>query len=189
MLSIYLIRHGQTDWNIEGRYQGQADPPLNKNGLKQAEDLYENLKDEHLNLVYTSPLIRAKQTALILTQQLKIPLKDDPRLMEIHQGKWQTKLRAEIEAAYPDVFKAWETNPWQVTPPGGENLSQVQDRVNAAIDEISRLHPDQKVGIVTHRIPIALIKVRFQNLDPDIVRTIDLPNTYWEEIIIPASEI
>lgn len=184
MTSLYLIRHGQTDWNIEGRYQGQADPPLNQRGIKQANELWEELKDENLDLVYTSPLLRAKQTAVILTDRLSIPLKEDPRLMEIHQGNWQTKLRSEIQASYPDVFKAWETNPWEVTPPGGENLSQVQDRVKASVDDITKHNPDKKVGVVTHRIPIALIKVRFQNLDPDIVRSIHLPNTYWEEIVI-----
>ena len=188
MTSIYLIRHGETDWNIEGRYQGQADPPLNQRGIEQAGELWENLKDEGLNLVYSSPLLRAKQTAVILSKQLTIPLFEDPRLMEIHQGKWQTKLRAEIQATYPDVFRAWERNPWQVTPPEGENLFQVRDRVNASIDDILRLYPDKRLGIVTHRIPIALIKVRFQNLDPDIVRSIHLPNTYWEEIIIPNPE-
>lgn len=188
MTSIYLIRHGETDWNIDGRYQGQANPPLNEKGIEQAEQLVDNLKDENLDLVYTSPLLRAQQTAVILTDRLLIPLKEDPRLMEIHQGEWQTKLRAEIQSSYPDVFKAWETNPWKVTPPGGENLIQVQKRVNSAIDDINNLHPNQKVGIVTHRIPIALIKVRFQDLDPDIVRSIHLPNIYWEEIIVSKNE-
>ena len=188
MTSIYLIRHGETDWNIEGRYQGQADPPLNQRGIEQAEKLCEQLKGEDLELVFTSPLLRAKQTAAILTDQLLIPLKDDPRLMEIHQGEWQTRLRAEIQASYQDVFHEWETNPWEVTPPGGENLSQVQERVNASIADITNLHPNQRVGIVTHRIPIALIKVRYQNLDPDIVRSIHLPNIFWEEIIIPINK-
>lgn len=188
MTSIYLIRHGQTDWNIDGRYQGQADPPLNKKGLEQAEQLVDNLKNEDLELVYTSPLLRAKQTAEILTDHLMIPLKEDPRLMEIHQGEWQTKLRAEIQASYPDVFKAWETNPWEVTPPGGENLFQVQERVNSVVDDITKLHPAHKVGVVTHRIPIALIKVQYQDLDPDIVRSIHLPNIFWEEIVISKNE-
>jgi probable phosphoglycerate mutase len=109
--------------------------------------------------------------------------------MEIHQGDWQTRLRSEIETMYPEAFKNWENNPWQVTPPGGEHLSEVQRRVYAAIDDILREHTHQKIGLVTHRIPIALIKVRYQSLDPDIVRSIHLPNTYWEEISISSPEV
>lgn len=184
MPSITLIRHGETDWNIEGRYQGQADPPLNSQGLLQAQNLVQELRDSSLNIIYSSPLKRTRQTADILAGSLNIPVIDEPRLMEIHQGDWQTRLRSEIEALYPELFSEWETNPWMVTPPGGEHLSEVQSRVYAALDEIIRVESHSKIGVVTHRIPIALIKVRYQNLDPDIVRTIHLPNAYWEEIEI-----
>jgi broad specificity phosphatase PhoE len=89
---------------------------------------------------------------------------------------------------YPDLFHTWEVNPWQVTPPGGEHLSDVQTRVNHAIEDILDKHNHHKVGLVTHRIPIALIKVRYQGMDPDIVRSIHLPNTYWEEIPISTDQ-
>jgi broad specificity phosphatase PhoE len=184
MPSITLIRHGETDWNIEGRYQGQADPPLNSQGLLQAQNLVQELRDFSLNILYSSPLLRTRQTADILAKSLNIPVIEEPRLMEIHQGDWQTRLRSEIETLFPELFSEWETNPWMVTPPGGEHLSEVQSRVYAALDEIIRVESHSKIGVVTHRIPIALIKVRYQNLDPDIVRTIHLPNAYWEEIEI-----
>jgi broad specificity phosphatase PhoE len=185
MPTIILIRHGETDWNIEGRYQGQADPPLNSNGMHQAQVLVTMLQDINLELLFSSPLRRAKQTAKLISEQLAIPLLEDSRLMEIHQGDWQARLRADIQALYPDLFLAWETNPWGVNPPGGENLSSVQSRVYAAVDDIIDTNPQKKIGIVSHRIPIALIKVRYQDMDPDIVRTIHLPNTYWEQIEIP----
>jgi len=188
MTCIVLIRHGETDWNIEGRYQGQADPPLNSHGVQQAEELAKELQNAGLDILYTSPLQRAKQTAIILSKKLTIPVFDDSRLMEIHQGDWQTRLRSEIQMLYPDLFHTWEVNPWQVTPPGGEHLSDVQKRVNLAIDDICKNYNHQKVGLVTHRIPIALIKVRYQDMDPDIVRSIHLPNTYWEEIPISTDQ-
>ncbi len=106
--------------------------------------------------------------------------------MEIHQGDWQGRLRAEIAALYPELFRRWETEPWEVTPPGGEHLSQVQARVYAALDDIIMQYGGQRIGMVAHRIPIALIKVRYQGLDPDVVRTLQLPNTYWEEIQLPG---
>jgi broad specificity phosphatase PhoE len=184
MRRLVLIRHGETDWNVEGRYQGQADPPLNEKGLEQARQLVEELEESGLEVLYSSPLQRARQTADILADHIEIPLHIEPRLMEIHQGEWQTRLRSEIENLYPVLFSRWETEPWRVTPPQGEHLSQVQRRVNSAIDEILVRHPGENLGIVTHRIPIALIKIHFQGMDPDIVRTLHLPNTYWEEIAV-----
>jgi probable phosphoglycerate mutase len=184
MTSIVLIRHGETDWNVEGRYQGQADPTLNRKGYKQAELLVQKLNDIQLDIIYTSPLRRAKQTAEVVAEKNCLPIVDEPRFMEINQGDWQTRLRADIERTYPELFSKWETKPWEVTPPNGEHLSEVKERVLAGLYDAVRLHPEKNIGIVTHRIPIALIKMKFQSLDPDIVRTIQLPNTYFEEINI-----
>jgi probable phosphoglycerate mutase len=185
MTTLILIRHGETDWNKIGRYQGQADPPLNARGLNQAQHVAQILKKEtQLDVLFTSPLKRAKQTAEHIAAVNQVRLLEDERLKEIHQGDWQTRLRSEIEVRYPQLFQQWETQPWEVTPPEGEHLSQVQARVYAALDEIIASHPEQQIGLVLHRIPIALIKIRYQGLDPDIVRTIDLPNTYWEPIKI-----
>jgi broad specificity phosphatase PhoE len=182
--TLLLIRHGETSWNIEGRYQGQADPPLNDKGLLQAQELVEKLASIAIDILYTSPLRRAMQTAQIIAHQRQIPCITEPRLMEIHQGDWQTRLRSEIESLYPEIFRQWEQQPWQVTPPGGESLSQVKKRVYAALDEIITDHAGQHIGLVTHRIPIALIKMRYQELAPDIVRTLHLPNAFYEQIAV-----
>ena len=187
MTRLILIRHGETEWNVEGRYQGQADPPLNQNGILQAHALANKISSIHLDIIYSSPLKRARQTAEILIEYLEIPLILESRFMEIDQGEWQTKLRSEIESSYPDLFRQWETVPWDVTPPNGEHLTQVQERVIKAVKDIINRHPDQSVGILSHRIPIALMKLNFQKLDPDIIRTLELPNTYFEEISFPKS--
>lgn len=189
MTTLILIRHGETDWNVAGRYQGQADPPLNALGRAQVEFVAQELKDKiQIDVLFTSPLKRAAQTAERIADVLGIPLYQDARLMEIHQGDWQTLLRSEIETSYPELFKRWETEPWKITPPGGEHLTQVKTRVYAAVDEIIQRFPNGQIGLVIHRIPIALLKMRYQGLDPDIVRTIHLPNTYWEPIEVYPSE-
>lgn len=180
MTTLVLIRHGETDWNVEGRYQGQANPPLNKIGFDQAYQLVGQLKNVGLDIVYASTLLRAAQTARIIAEKLELTLYFEPRLMEIHQGEWQTRLRSEIQTLFPDIFERWESQPWQVTPPGGEHLKQVQQRVYTALDDILAAHSQETIGIVSHRIPIALIKMRYQSLDPDIVRSLKLPNTYFE---------
>jgi broad specificity phosphatase PhoE len=184
MTRLILIRHGETEWNVTGRYQGQADPPLNAQGVAQSYELAEQLDETGLDVLYTSPLKRAAQTAQIVVDRLCIPLSIEPRFMEIHQGDWQSRLRAEINQLYPDLFRRWESEPWEVSPPNGESLSQVQYRVITALEEIIDTYPNQCVGIVTHRIPIALIKVHYQGLERDIVRSMQLPNIYFEEIII-----
>lgn len=186
MTAIIIIRHGETDWNVEGRYQGQADPPLNNRGFDQAHQLTGTLTNSSLDMIYSSPLQRAFQTAQIIADHLHLPLHTDSRLSEINQGDWQTRLRSEIEDLYPDLFQRWETEPWEVTPPSGEHLTEVQSRVYAAIDDIVDHYPNQRIGLVTHRIPIALIKIRYQSLDPDVIRTMRLPNIYTEEIQIGA---
>ena len=186
MTRLILIRHGETDWNIEGRYQGQADPPLNRRGLSQAGQVAVPLKEVGIDLLYSSPLLRAYQTAQAIAQELGVPLYTEPRFMEIHQGDWQERLQSEIEVMYPEVFRRWQSEPWSATPPGGESLKQVQSRVYAALDDILERRARQCVGIVTHRIPIILIRLRYQSVNPDTVRTLamDLPNTYWEEIAV-----
>ncbi len=184
MTRLVLIRHGETDWNVDGRYQGQADPPLNERGVAQSIQLAEHLDVYKLDLIYSSPLKRSAQTAHIAAQRLGIPVLLEPRVMEIHQGDWQTKLRAEINELYPDLFRRWESEPWEVSPPNGESLYQVQERVIAAVEDIKGNHPHDCVGLVTHRIPIALIKVQYQGVEREIVRTMHLPNIYIEQLEI-----
>ncbi len=179
---LVLIRHGETDWNVEGRYQGQADPPLNERGRIQAHRLIDELRPLGIQVLYSSPLRRAWETAVILAQGLKVPLYLEPRLKEIHQGEWQGMLVEDIRRRYPDLFQRWEQTPWDVRVPGGETLEEVQQRVYEAIDEIVKRHQGQTIGIVTHRLPMALLKVRYQGLDPQQVRQIPIGNTAWEVI-------
>lgn len=84
---LLLVRHGQTDWNVEGRYQGQADPPLNARGRVQAHAAAAALRNWKIVAIYTSPLLRARQTAEAISQTTGLRIRLEPRLMEIHQGE------------------------------------------------------------------------------------------------------
>ncbi len=187
MNCVVLIRHGETDWNVEGRYQGQADPPLNTHGVAQAHQLAAELAAVGLECLYSSPLRRAWQTAQALANSLGLPLYSEPRLMEIHLGEWQGRLFTEIAAQDPDRLRRWKSEPWRTVPPGRETLPQVQARVYAALDDILAQHAGRCVGLVTHRIPIFLIKLRYQNLDRSAVHGLHLPNTYWEQLTVAAA--
>ena len=108
MTDLILIRHGETDWNVAGRYQGQADPTLNNRGLEQAHQLARELRSSPLDVIYTSPLLRAVQTAKIIMEVLDLHLREDSRLMEIHQGK---RACARKSKAYtPSCFAAGKPN-------------------------------------------------------------------------------
>ncbi len=179
---LVLIRHGETDWNVEGRYQGQADPPLNRRGLEQARRTAASLRGAGLESLYSSPLRRAAQTAAIIAASLGLEVHFEPRLMEIHLGLWQGRLTQDIRREYPALFLQWERAPWETHIPEGETLDQVRARVYAAADHILARHPGQTIALVSHRIPIALLKIRYQGLPQEEVRSIEIPNASWEVI-------
>jgi broad specificity phosphatase PhoE len=109
--------------------------------------------------------------------------------MEIDQGDWEGKLRSEIAARDPERHRLWHSRPWETSPPNGERLEQVRDRVYAGIDELLARHPDETIGLVAHRTPIALLKMRWQDLDPNRVRSIEMSNTYFESVRVPGSSV
>ncbi len=186
MTRLLLIRHGETDWNVEGRYQGQADPPLNARGLAQARALAERWKREGIRpaAIYASPLRRAWQTAQILAEAVDAPLIPEPRLKEICLGEWEGVLTPEIMRRWPETFRDWEERPWETRPPSGETIAEVQKRVYAAVDDIIAQHPNDTVALVAHRLPLALLKIRYQGYDPADVRRIPIPNAEAEEIVV-----
>ncbi len=164
MTDLILIRHGETDWNIEGRYQGQSDVSLNSEGLKQAEELAQQFQHEALDAIYSSDLIRAHQTAEILSRINGAPLFLDPRLREIDQGEWEGMLFQDIRSRYTEAFEERLRDPLQVAPPGGETVGQVRDRVLEAINDIIVRYPHGLVAIVSHGLSLAIIKVHFNKL-------------------------
>jgi broad specificity phosphatase PhoE len=185
---VFLIRHGETVWNVDGRYQGQADPPLNPRGLRQARTLAHRLRWRGIEGLYASPLLRAKTTAQIVSTFLRAPLRLDARLMEIDLGRWQGRLATDIERDYPELFRRWKTEPWSVIPPGGESLVEVRNRVYAAVDDLlAQGHPlDQPggrcLGIVTHRIPYLLLGMRYLGFPPDAIGAVKIGNGRFAEI-------
>ncbi len=147
MTLLYLIRHARSTWNAEGRWQGQADPPLDEVGLKQAHALAASLQTEALAAVYTSPLARARQTAELIAIAGHAPLLTDDRLMERHIGEWAGLTAEEVRQRYPQVYRTG----WHIAgAPGGENQAQVMARTAAVFEEILHAHPEATVAVVSH---------------------------------------
>ena len=136
-IRLLLVRHGETQWNRDSRFQGVRDIPLNDNGRAQAAKTAEFLKDIPIDFAISSPLQRPKETAeIILKYHQGIDLEYRPQLMEICHGLWEGKLEAEIEADYPGLLKEWKTAPETVQMPEGENLQDVWNRAVLCWDEI-----------------------------------------------------
>ena len=189
MTSLYLIRHGQTDWNIERRWQGQSDIPLNATGRQQAARLATELVTFNFSAIYSSDLSRAYETALALSQVNRLPIQREPRLREIHQGEWQGLREIDIQARYGNAFQERKQQPLHIAPPGGETVVQVRDRVVSAVNDICIMHPDERVALVSHGFALALIQVHFSQMPIETAWQIIPANAEWRELEIDGSTI
>src|SRR5690348_12821470 len=125
---ILLARHGETVFNVEGRWQGQADSPLTERGRAQARELGRALQQEAIAAVYSSDLGRAANTAVQVASAHRLPIVADVRLREIHTGEWTGKGRTEIDAGWPGGLRQWADKPSQFVMPGGESIHTAQAR-------------------------------------------------------------
>jgi alpha-ribazole phosphatase len=164
MTTLILIRHGETDWNIEGRYTGQSDIPLNARGLQQAEALSLKLCEKKIDAIFSSDLLRASQTAQRMRADSDTPLHLDPRLREIDQGEWEGLHFDEIRTRYREAWEKRKNAPLEVAPPGGETVGEVRQRVLEAVREIIDRHPQETVAIVSHGLVLAIIQVETHGL-------------------------
>jgi 2,3-bisphosphoglycerate-dependent phosphoglycerate mutase len=172
MTELWLVRHGQTDWNAQGRYQGQADMPLNAAGILQAEAAAGRLAGQAFAAIYSSDLIRALRTAEIIAARVGLPIQTDTRLREIHQGEWQGMLVTEIAARYADLVSRWRSGPTTARAPGGESVSEVAARLWAAADDIAAAHPGGRVLVVSHGLALATLIARAQQAPLEQVYTL-----------------
>ena len=134
---LLLVRHGETEWNRQGKFQGQIDVPLNDNGRSQAGKAGEFLKDVTFDFAFSSTMARPKETAeIILKHHSQINLQLLDGLREISHGTWEGKFESEIEQQFPGELERWRTGPAEVQMPEGENLQQVHERSVAAWQSI-----------------------------------------------------
>jgi alpha-ribazole phosphatase len=164
MSRLCLIRHGQTDWNIEGRYHGQRDIPLNAQGRLQAAAIAAQLQSYSFRAIYTSDLQRARETAEIIAGVIHLPVKLEPRLREIDQGEWEGQLVEAIKARYEGLWKQRTQDPASVRPPGGETVGEVAQRVYRALDDIAQLHPQGNILICSHGLALATVICKVRNV-------------------------
>ncbi len=149
--TVYLIRHGETDWNASGRWQGQADVPLNATGVQQAQLLAQRLQRERItaDAIYSSDLERAYRTAWYVGDALKVAVQLLPPLREMDVGEWSGKSEQEIRAQYPEataILDRHEDRPRG----GGETWGLFSHRVQATVQAMVAQHPNSTIIMVTH---------------------------------------
>ncbi len=177
-LTLYFLRHGETDWNVAQRYQGQTDIPLNANGRGQAARngrmLAERLGPASRDLAYvSSPLVRAAETMEIARAALGLAAKDyatDDRLQEINFGYWEGQLWTELPRLDPVGFAARQADTWSWLPKGGESYAQGSQRVAAWLDGL-----DRDTLAVSHGVISRLVRGLVLGLATDSLHALAVP--------------
>jgi broad specificity phosphatase PhoE len=161
MKRILLIRHGQTDWNTEGRWQGQLQVPLNDTGMEQAQLLAEYLRGRQITAVYSSDLSRAFVTAAHVSEVFHLTVKTDVRWRELHLGVLQGLMTNEVNTQHADVALAMRERYLEYVIPHGESRQQMQDRAFEAFQEIVANEPGPEIVVVSHggTIRVLLMKL------------------------------
>ena len=149
---LILVRHGETDWNKEGRFQGQIDIPLNDHGRSQASAARDFLQDIQIDRAWSSTMSRPSETAsIILERHPSVTLMKTDGLVEIGHGLWEGKLESEINAGWSDLLASWKRAPETVQMPEGETIQDVWARSVRTWQEIaSTLKPDETALVVAH---------------------------------------
>jgi len=178
--TLLLVRHGETDWNREGRVQGHSDVALNDTGRAQARKLAETLAREQIDAVYSSDLRRARDTAAGVASALGLDVQAVPELREKHFGTWEGLTREEIVARYPDGL----AEPWG----DGESRDEMTARVLEALRDIAARHDGQTVLVVSHRGPLRAVQRRLGTVNDEPVANCHVLRVHADGAHLSAAE-
>lgn len=179
-MRLLLTRHGETDFNLARRYQGQRDIPLNATGLRQAEQIAQRLAGEKIDVIYSSDLSRAADTAkCIARMQAQSPtLQIDMRWRELSFGDWEGLNHEEMNTGWPVETKEWYADPVNTSTPNGETLFQLAERVTSGLDDLKSKYKDETILIVSHSGAIQSLLCHILGVDL---------SRYWQFRVLQAS--
>ena len=151
MTELILVRHGETEWNVEEVFRGRIDIELNETGLRQTELLAQYLSGLNIDAVYSSPLRRALNTAEVIARYHKLKVEIASGLTDFNYGKWQGLPHQEVKRRYKKLYGQWLENPHLIRMPDGESLDEVRERALTVVDEVVAKH-EGTVVLVSHRV-------------------------------------
>lgn len=148
MFQIFLIRPGATEFDVQGRIQGNLDVPLSTDGQREVAGISEQLRGHKLAALYCSDCLSAKATAESLAAGLGLKVKVLDRLENLDYGLWQGQLVDEVRRKQPTVYRQWQEHPEQIRPPEGETIAEAAQRCSEALKRIKAKHKQGVVGLV-----------------------------------------
>ena len=163
-VNLILVRHGETTWNVVGKYQGQTDVPLSEVGLKQAKTLAKFFPAAEVDAVYASDLSRALVTAECIGEKFSRPVQMETAFRELDFGEWEGLNYEEIVSRWPTAMDNFLQHPEKPVIPGGESFTQLQERVMGRLGEIIAAHPGQTVVIVAHGAVLRTVLASFMQM-------------------------
>jgi len=165
MTKVYIVRHGQTAWNLEEVFRGRADIPLDETGKKEVHLAGEALKDEILHAVYSSPLSRSMETAENVAKFHDLPVTPLEAIIDISYGEWEGVGLKEVQQQSPDLYELWLQEPHKIRFPQGETLEEVRSRTMEALEELLKKHHNENIVLVAHRVPNKVLCCALLGLD------------------------
>lgn len=148
--TVWLLRHGETEWNAQGRMQGHNDSPLTEFGLASARAAARRLLNAQPSVIYTSDLGRAHRTAEEIAGATQAPVRTDERLREKNNGIFEGLTQAEVQTNFPAEYTAYQLRPGDYAPPGGETAQELRARVVATMTDLAQRHAGERIVVVTH---------------------------------------
>jgi broad specificity phosphatase PhoE len=170
-MKIILIRHGQTLWNKEGIFRGRSDIPLDDVGIKQAKAIAKRLSPFGIKAVYSSPLKRAAETALVIAKSFNLNVEVDDGLIDFDFGEWQGLSLKKVQKQFLETYQRWLKEPHRAIITKGEDLDTARSRVSKALNKIVKARKDN-IAVVSHRVINKLF----------ILAALSLDNSYFWQI-------
>lgn len=177
MNTYYLARHGQTVWNTLGQTQGHGNSPLTELGELQAKDLAEAMKEHKIDMIFSSDLGRAIQTAEIVGKEIGVEVEQTENLREMGFGVWEGRKLSDVQIEYKEVFETWRNDPINVNIEGGETLFDVAKRVENLIEDLNQRYEGKNILLVSHSITVRVMLLMFLESDLKNIYRIKQDNT------------
>jgi broad specificity phosphatase PhoE len=185
---LYLVRHGETEWNRQQRLQGRMDSALTADGRAHARANGALLAREGVEHLLVSPLGRARETADLIQAEFAVTVEYDDRLVERNCGAWEGLTIKEIESRFPDAWAERNRDPFHHRPPGGENLPDMLERIAPLAAQVRRL-PVRSVAIVSHGISGRVLLTHFLGLEPAAADKVRQPNDLVYRLEFSATSV
>jgi broad specificity phosphatase PhoE len=181
-LRLVVVRHAETTWNRERRYQGWQDTPLSELGHSQAEAAGRLLAAQKLAAVWSSPLQRARETAAAIAAPHGLAVRDDAAFKEMRFGEWEGLTRDDVSTRFPHEYRTWAEAPHLVAVPGAETLADVRMRVLDGLERLRQIHDGELVCLVAHGVSIRILILEALRLGLDRLWSLQVSSSSISEL-------